>query len=144
MTELARPIANANPESVPGQIQTEDSPLPLSGSGPFQIDLKVKHDVPYFANHGGTTWYTSIAWSVSGDANASMTFHFTGHTTIEKLKSKTEGLVFEPVSNNSQKADCSYEEGDYHFKVKYQSSSGADAWVDPVIVVSIPPADGGT
>jgi hypothetical protein len=142
MTELARPIANASPESLPVRIHTENDPLLLSGSGPFPIDLKVQGDVPYFRSTGGTSWYTSIEWTVSGSANASMTFHFTGHTPIDKLKSKTEGLVFEPVSHNAQQADCSYEAGDYHFKVKYQSAPGTDAWVDPVIVVSIPPAGG--
>jgi hypothetical protein len=127
--------------------QATDDPLVISGPGPFTVYTKVDNEgVAEFSDSETGTAYTSISWTHDKTVvtAASITFTFIGTNPISKLTSSTTGLSFQGASHGQQVGSCSASVGSYHFTVTYTSKSGVHEEVDPVIVVSIPPADGGT
>jgi hypothetical protein len=144
MTDLVEPIATTLP--LTRILQNPSGPaLVLSGPGPFlQVFVKVDNtDTAFFSTALDPVDYTWINWQHAKDVstNAQITFAFSGRRPITRLQSLSSGLSFEPVTAEQQVASCSptVSPPDYQFEV----ISGALA-IDPVIVVSIPPADGGS
>jgi hypothetical protein len=141
MTDKAHTTAKRHRAS-----QTTDDPLVITGPGPFTVYTKVDNEgVAEFASSETGTAYTSISWMHDKTVvtAASITFTFIGTNPITKLTSNTIGLSFQGASHGQQVGSCSASIGSYHFTVTYTSEAGVRSEVDPVIVVSIPPADGG-
>lgn len=123
-------------------IADDSTTLPLSGTGPFTVYVKVNDEgIPHFGTTTTAAEYTKIGWQPpEGVSSTQITFNFFGHNPISDLASQTSGLSFGSVSGNTQVATCTARVGTYHFTVTYSLATGGERLkVDPIIIITVPP-----
>jgi hypothetical protein len=124
----------------------------VPGADPFPIFVKVNtENVIEFSVSDTDAPHTWIEWVHTKDivAPTLINFIFIGAIGISHLRPITEGLLFGRVDNGQQLASCPAaipplppppEIRGYHFEVVLSLPGGLELAIDPVIVITIPPA----
>jgi len=143
MIDLAQPSMNMprTPVRLAAQDQTY---LPLSGAGPFTVDVKIANDgFPEFALPSGGTTYTNLSWQYpKGTSSTTITFVFINSPNgmIIDLITYTGGLSFATASSTQQVGTVTAASTTYDFGVTYYKSVSDSllrkVTVDPQIVVT--------
>ena len=142
MTDLAQPRMNM-PRAPVRLAPQDETYLPLSGAGPFTVDVKIANDgsAEVALPSGGTT-YTDLSWQYpKGTSSTTITFVFINSPsgTITDLTSDTAGLSFATASSTQQVGTVTATSTTYRFGVTYTSPSDGllrKVTVDPQIVVT--------
>jgi hypothetical protein len=101
---LAHVIASTAPKHPrsPALQDGDADLLPLSGTTPFTVSVKIGTSTLEFSQNGGPSYPDGLSWDApKGTPQATITFDF-GSPTITSLSSSTAGLSFQAPSGSQQ------------------------------------------